>query len=197
MIDKWDLLTNELGEIRLKRDESLHYHTGSNYDIIAEGVYVATLQKELIHVLNSVHELDIPFMVLGFDNIKLPKKQTKLASLVIKNRTHLIKISGIKGKFIVGSMGIDQVLLEVDSGVSLEELNSYLLTNKLLPIFFTAEPKTTIAESFPIEFSLQGMVETIKVWEKGAVEEVNVLEFNSKKHILISIIIRVKSNSLI
>lgn len=194
---KWELLITELGEARVKRDESLHYHTGSNRDISAEAFYIATTQKELERVLDATLELEIPFKIVGYDSIDIPKKTQKIAGLVIKNRTHQIKISGIKGKFVIGSMGIDQVLLEVDSGVSLKELKDYFEKGKLVQPIFSSDENYTIGEVLATEFGIQGMIENIKVWEKGVIEEVNILEFNPKKQQILSIIVRVKSIQMV
>lgn len=194
---KWDLLRNELGETRLKFEESLHYHTGSQLDILAEALYIATSQRELEKVLDFVLELGISFKVLGYDNIEASKKVKRINGLIIKNRTHQIKISGIKGKFVIGSMGIDQVLLEIDSGVSLKELKEYFEKGKLVQPIFSSNENFTIGEVLATEFGVQGMIENIKVWEKGVIEEVNILEFNPKKQIILSIVVRVKSIQII
>lgn len=197
MDKKWDLLKIELGEARLKLDESLHYHTGSKLDILSEAFYIASSQKELLHCLDLCLELGIQFRILGYDNIEQSKKTKRIDNLVIKNRTHQIKISGIKGKFVIGSMGIDQVLLEIDSGVSLKELKEYFEKGKLVQPIFIANENFTIGEVLATEFGVQGMIENIKVWEKGVTEEVNILEFNPKKQTVLSVIVRVKSIQII
>jgi hypothetical protein len=194
---KWDLLITELGEARVKRDESLHYHTGSLLDIQVEAFYIATTQMELQKALDSALELGISVKVLGYDTIDVPKRAKKIDGLVIKNRTHQIKISAIKGKFVIGSMGIDQVSLEIDSGVSLKELREYFEKSKLVQPIFTSTEFFTIGEVLPTEFGIQGLIETIRVWEKGVVEEINILEFNPKKQIVLSIIVRAKSIQIV
>lgn len=174
-------------------DESLHYHTGSRLDLPAEAFYIATTQTELQHCLDTCQELGISFKILGYDNIEVTKKTKRIEGLVIKNRTHVIKISGIKGKFVIGSMGIDQVLLEIDSGVSLKELKDYFIKGKLVQPIFSSDENFTIGEVLSTEFGIQGMIENIKVWEKGVVEEVNILELNPKKQTILSVVVRVKS----
>jgi hypothetical protein len=87
--------------------------------------------------------------------------------------------------------------LEVDSGVSLSELKDYFAKSKLVPPLVSSNEKLTLEEVLPIEFGLQGMIETLKVWEKGLVEEVSILEFQSKKQILLSAILRAKSIQLV
>lgn len=193
MQKKWDLLKTELGESRVKMDESLHYHTGSHLDLPAEAFYIATNQRELQRVLDVAYELGITFKILGYDTIETKKKAKRIDGLVIKDRTHQIKISGIKGKFVIGSMGIDQVLLEVDPGVSLKELKDYFEKGKLVQPIFSANENYTIGEVLVTEFGIQGMIENIRVWEKNVIEEVNILEFNPKKQIILSVILRVKS----
>ncbi len=197
MENKWEILKNELGEARLKFAESLHYHTGSKIDLSAEAFYIATTQKELTRCLDICLELGVNFKILGYDNIEAPKKVKKIDGLIIKNRTHVIKISGIKGKFVIGSMGIDQVLLEIDSGVSLKELKDYFIKGKLVQPIFTSNENFTIGEVLATEFGIQGMIENIKVWEKGMIDEVNILELNPKKQIILSVIVRVKSIQIV
>jgi hypothetical protein len=197
MNKKLNLFITELGEARVKFDESLHYHTVSNSDAVAEILYLATNQKELERVLNTALELDMPFQVLGSDISDSDKKRKKIDGLVIKNRTHLIKISGIKGKFVVGSMGIDQVLLEVDSGVTLKDLQDYFVKNKLVQPLFASNEKLTFGESLVHEFGIQGLLENIRVWEKGVIEEISILEFQPKKQIVLSAVIRAKSIQIV
>lgn len=197
MKHKYNLLQNELGESRVKLNESLHYHTGRALDVLAEAFYIATNQKELQQILDLCLELNIPFKLLGYDTIEPPKKGQTIECLVIKNRTHIIKISGIKGKFVIGSMGIDQVLLEVDSGVSLADLKEYFVKGKLVEPIFTSDERMTFGEVLPTEFGVQGMIENIKVWEKGIVEEVTIMEYNPKKQIVLSAVLRVKSEQII
>ncbi len=84
MQKKWDLLKTELGESRVKMDESLHYHTGSHLDLPAEAFYIATNQRELQRVLDVAYELGITFKILGYDTIETKKKAKHVDGLVIR-----------------------------------------------------------------------------------------------------------------
>lgn len=196
MAKKLDLLVSEFAQGRVKLYENLYYHTGRQLDTQVEAFFIATNQKELIQVLDLCLELSVPFKVLGYDNIEPPKKTALIEGLLIKNSTRQIKISGIKGKFVIGSMGIDQVLLEVDSGVSLVDLRAYFVKDKLIPPIVSSDEKLTLGEVLSVEFGIQGLIENIKVWEKGVVDEISILEFNPKKQVVISAILKAKSANI-
>src|SRR6266542_3434036 len=118
MDDKIKLLTFALGQERVKLNEKLSYHTFSKLGGPAKAFYIATSQKELILALDTSLELKIPYLILGSGTKILPSKNG-FEGLVIKNRTSSIKIGGVKGKVSAKGIGVEEALVEVDSGVSL------------------------------------------------------------------------------
>ena len=97
MDDKLSLLRASLGEVRVKENEEIKYHTFSKLGGKAEFFYLATSQKELIEVLNTCWELKVPFFVIG-SGTKVMIGEEGLKGMVIKNRSTQIKMGAVKGQ---------------------------------------------------------------------------------------------------
>ncbi len=190
MDDGIKIITNMLGRARLKSDEPLKYHLNPDSELIASNFYIATSQKELIEILNICNDLKIPFNVLGSGQ-SLKTENKILAGITIKNRANAIKLSGIKGKIGVNGLGIESALLEVDSGVSVQKLNDYLHSQNLAVLDVVDSFETTIGDSINSNSSLKNMVETIKIWEHGMLDEVSIIDY--KNEIVVAVILRVRA----
>src|SRR3989344_3859314 len=63
--DKFKILKSTFGAERIKFDEKLSHHTFSKLGGPAEAFYIATSQKELISILDSVNQLKVPYFIFG------------------------------------------------------------------------------------------------------------------------------------
>lgn len=189
---KINLIVSELGNERVKQKEQIKYHTYTKVGGPAQLFYIATNQKELLKVLNLALELKVPFMVLGAGS-KIFISEKGFDGLVIKNRTSNIKISGIKGKVGQNGIGIEEALIELDSGVSLAKLNDFLVENKLQEIKGLSFGKSTAGGSILIDRELQRICQKIIIWENGQTDEIDLVNLNIKKHVVLSIVVKVKA----
>lgn len=190
--DKIKLLISELGEERIKTGELLKYHTFSNMGGPAEIFYVATNQSELIKILDLAYELKIPYQVFG-SGTKLMVSEKGLTGLVIKNRTSSVKIGGIKGKVGKEGIGIEEALIEADSGVSLGKLNEFLREQKLKDITGFSSLKSTIGGAIFLDKELVEKTQQVKIWDRGDVLEIPLEELNRKNHVVLSVVVKVKA----
>lgn len=189
---KKKLLSATLGQGRLKVEESLIYHTRIKSGILAEFFYIATDQSELIEVLNLAFQLKIKFMVFGSGS-KIFFKNQRHEGLVIKNRTGSIKISGVKGKVGRHGLGIEEAMVEADSGVSIGKLNGFLGEQKLEALNCKSAADSTLGGSIFFDPEIKLMSTNIKVWEKGDVVDKNITELKRKSDTILSVTFKVKS----
>lgn len=188
--DKYALIEKELGSVRIKLNESLKYHLASGSSIKAECFYIATTIKELTDALDLASELKIPYFLFGAGTKVLNTE--KLEGLTIKNRTSGIKISGVKGKVSVKGIGVDEAMVEIESGVSLGRVNEFLKEQNLKEFIFPFIPGSTVGGSLYITPGLQDLTQKIKVWSGGEVFDIDTLDLK-RGDIILSIIIKVKS----
>lgn len=191
MKDKAKLLSNVLGEVRVKLDEPLKYHLENAPLGSAEVFYIATNLKELEQALNLAHELQIPFTLVG-SGTKTIVTDRGLPGFVIKNRASSVKISGVKGKVSSKGIGVDEAMVEVESGVSFQKLNDFLKHQGLKQLDFPFSPSATIGGSFALTPQLYDMTQKIKVWSDRDVFDIEVLDFKKDDYIM-SVILKVKS----
>lgn len=192
MNEKGGIIKTTLGTERVKFGEKLAYHTYTKIGGPAENFYIATTQTELIQALNTAHDLEVPFCVFG-SGTKMLVSDTGLAGLTIKNRTTQIKISGIKGKVGKGGLGVDEALLEVDSGVTIGKLNEYIETQNLKPLSTFSSSHSTIGGTIFLDPNLQNLTQKIKVWEDGLVSEIDSIDLKRNKHIVISAVFKIRA----
>lgn len=187
----FDLISQSLGTERVKFNETLTYHTYNKISSIAKCFYIATSSQELINILNLSKELKIPYLVLG-NGTKVLVNEGVLNCLVIKNKSNNFKTLGIKGKVKDEGMGIESVLVEINSGVLLKELLGYLAKNNLKNIEPNCSINSSLGGSMMIDTALREKCEKLKIWEKGKIIEIDIGKLKSN-HIIISVIFKFKS----
>ncbi len=187
-----NLLVQTYGSERIKFDEKLAYHTFSKLGGPAEAFFIATSQKELISILDSALELKIPYFVFG-SGTKMLVSDQGIKGLVIKNRTGNIKIGGIKGKVGRNGIGIEEALIDVDSGVSINKLNEFLKEQNLKEFEGVNSHSATVGGAILLDPQLQSMATNVKVWENGGVFDIDQTELRRNRHIILSIVFKVKA----
>lgn len=192
MKEKIKILKQVLGDVRVKLDEPLKYHLENAPPGKGQAFYIATNLKELEQALNLSHELRIPFFLVG-SGTKMIIPERGLEGFVIKNRTSGIKISGVKGKVSPLGIGVDEAMVEVESGVSFQKLDEFLKHQGLKQLEFTFSSNSTIGGSFSATSQLQVMTQKIKVFSDREIFDIDILDFKRGDYIL-SIILKVKSD---
>lgn len=190
MKDTYKLVERELGTVRVKFDEPLKYHLASGSSVSAACFYIATTIKELTQALNLAKELKIPFFLFGAGTKVLISG--KLEDLTIKNRTSGIRVSGVKGKVSTKGIGVDEAMVEIESGVSLQKSNEFLKEQTLRQFNFPFIPSATIGGSLYVTPPLQELVQKVKVWSDGEVSDIEVYDLK-RNDIILSVIIKVKA----
>lgn len=191
MEEKYKILVRVLGNERIKLNESLKYHLVNPTEGFAECLYTATSLKELEKILNLTQELKIPFTLIGAGS-KVIISSEGIKGLTIKNRTSGIRVSGVKGKVSNSGIGVEEAMVEVDSGVSIQKLNEFLKAQGLKQITGIHIPFATIGGSLYIDSRLADLAQKIKVWSHGEVFDIEILELKRGDYIL-SVIFKVRA----
>ena len=190
MEEKFKILEQVLGKDRVKFDESLKYHLANPSDAKAECLYIATSVLELERVLNLARELKIPFFLFGSGTKIFINENIK--GIAVKNRAAGIKISGVKGKVSNKGIGVEEAMVEAESGVSIKKLNDYLREQKLKLFDFPVIQGATIGGSLYITPALLDAAQKIKVWSDGEISDIDTLDLK-REDIVVSVIFKVKA----
>ena len=113
--------------------------------------------------------------------------------LVIKNRTKNIHTLSVKGKVSKFGIGIEEALVEVESGVSMKKFTEALDSQRLQTDAFADLPGSIGGNLFFSSF-LQMKAKSIKVLDsRSEAKVVNVDILSPKRHIILSGVFRVKA----
>ena len=202
---RYQILIEELGSLRVKRDEPLSRHTTFKIGGPADLFFETWKKEDLIRAVQLCQKLKIPYFILGRgSNILVSDKG--FSGLVIKNRTSQIKVLQYSGK--VGKTRT--VLIEADSGVGLNRLVRWTIEEGLkgLEVFLSIPGTVGGAIKINAHFRpekgefIGNFVKKGKILsEKGEVKEVekNYFSFGydksilqKKKDILLSVVFELK-----
>lgn len=192
MEDKLKIIAKTFGEEKFKFGEILKYHTILKTDGSAGLFFVSFTQKEIIKLVTICNELNVPFVIIGMGSkIVFPDKGFN--GLVIKNRTRDMDTISVKGKVTRKGIGVEEAVLEVDSGVSIEKFIDYLDKEKLVSLEFK-DIHGTIGGNIFVSEILQNRVKSIKVLDLNLdVERIQPSELSLRKHIVLSVIFKIKT----
>ena len=113
--------------------------------------------------------------------------------LVIKNRTKNIQTVSVKGKVTKFGIGVEEAVVEVESGVSIKRWIEYLDSQGLETLGFENIPGSIGGNLFLNRF-LQNHTKSIKVLDlKSKLERINVSALSLKRHIILSAVFRIKA----
>lgn len=192
MDHKFQLLSAALGAERVKQNQQLKYYLYTKQDKVARFFYIATTISELLKVLNTCDQLGVPFFIVG-SGTKAFFPEDTFIGIVIKNQTSGIKISGIKGKVGVSGIGVEEAMVEVESGVSLQVINEFLAEQKLTSLVAINPPSSTIGGAIFVDPHIQNMVASIKIWDRGETETISPPQLNIEHQIVLSVILKTKA----
>ncbi len=130
MEEKIKIIISQLGNLRIKKNVNLNEYILSKPETRALALYIATSTTELIKAVSLCRELKLPFLLIGSGS-KLSLSAAIFQGLVIKNRSHHLKIFGVKGKVSRLGIGVKEAFIEAGSGVTLSDLAEFSLKQGL------------------------------------------------------------------
>lgn len=194
MDNKYKLIIDSFGLDRFKVLEPLKNYTSLQIGGPAKLFFIAFTTKELIKIITMCRELKLPFFLFGTGS-KIMMSDLGFDGLVIKNRTKNIHTVSVKGKVSKFGIGIEEALVEVDSGVSMKKFSEDLEAQGLQSDVFKELPGSIGGNLFLSSF-LQMKVKSIKVLDpKSEIWDIEPKELSLKKHIIISGIFRIMSKT--
>lgn len=192
MDDKYKLIIDSFGKDRFKFNESLKNHTALGVVGIVKLFFIAFTISELVKLIEMCRQLKLSFFIFGTGS-KIMITDEGFEGLVIQNRTKNINTISIKGKASKFGIGIEEALVEVDSGVSMPKFSEYLNSHGLSAGEISHIPGSLGGNLF-INGILQSKTKSIKVLNLDSeVEEVEVKELSLRKHIILSAVLKFKA----
>lgn len=194
MDNKLKVITNYFGADRVKFNEPVAPYTSLNAGGPAKLFFIAFTTQELIKIVKACRELKIPFFIFGTGS-KIMLSDYGFDGVVVKNRTKDIQVVSIKGKVSKIGIGVEEVLIEVDSGVSITKLVEFLDYQGLSAEEFRGRVGSIGGDIF-LNKILQSKVKSIKVLDlNSAINEIVPETLSLKKHIILSIMLKIKAKS--
>lgn len=192
MATNYQLLESVLGENRLKysHDLSEHLRVGG----VAEAFFIAADTRELLKAVEVCRELKIGFLIIG-QGTKVAVAEDGFKGLVIKNRSDKLKIFGIKGRVSKEGIGVEEALIEAESGVSLNSLVEFASRQGLGGLEDLNECVGTVGGTISVNPTMREKSTQVKVLnDVGDIEEKDVFELE-RGDIIISVIFKLKSKN--
>ncbi len=194
MDNKYKLIVDSFGIDRFKVNEPIKDYTFLQVGGPAKLFFIAFTIKELIKIITMCRELKLPFFLFGSGS-KIMMSDLGFDGLVIKNRTKNIHTVSVKGKVSKTGIGIEEALVEVDSGVSMKKFSEDLDIQGLQSDFFYGLPGSIGGNLFLSSF-LQMKAKSIKILDqKSEIWDIEPKELSLKKHIILSGVFRIKSKT--
>lgn len=194
MDNKIKLITDSFGKEKFKFDEPIKDHTGLGVGGQAKLFFVAVTPREIIRIVTEAHKLKLPFLIFGTGS-KMMVSDNGFDGLIIKNRTKKLAVVGVKGKVSKMGVGVDEAFVEVDSGVSINSLVTFLNQQGLQSQDLSSIPGSVGGNLF-INAHLQNKCKNIKViTQESEIEEIKGEELSLRKHIILSAVFKFRSKN--
>lgn len=189
---KYKLIIDLFGIDRFKFNEPIKNYTASEAGGPAKIFFIAFTIRELTKIINMCRELKLQYFLFGTGS-KIMMSDAGFDGLVIKNRTKNIQTLSVKGKVSRFGIGIEEALVEVESGVSMKKFIEILDNQRLQTDVFADLPGSIGGNLFFSSF-LQMRAKSIKVLDlKSNIWDIEPKELSIKKHIILSSVFRIKA----
>lgn len=195
MDEKYTLLINSVGLNYFKIDEPLKYHTYLKIGGPAKVFFIALKQYELIKIITICRKLKVDYLVIGTGS-KIAISDVGFNGVVVKSRINKVEVVSVKGKVSRNGIGVEQAVVEAESGLTLSQLAEFLGKQGLENRDFL-NTTGSVGGNVPFNRSLQHKVESIKVFnEYNEVEKIKLASLNLKQHVILSVIVRVQAKGV-
>lgn len=192
MQNKLKLIVDTFGADKFKFNEPLSDITTLKIGGPAKLLFIAFTENEIIKLVSFCRQLKVPFLVFG-TGTKMMISDKGFDGVVIKNRTRNIKIASIKGKVSKIGIGVDEVMIEVESGVSMSSFIDFLKAQGLLYDEFVSIPGSIGGNLF-LNQTLQSKAQKIKILDlNGKIDSIKPYEVSLSKHIILSTVLKIKA----
>lgn len=185
-------MMDSFGRDRFKFNEPLKDYTALLSSGSAKFFFIAYTSSELVKIIKDCRQLKLPFFIFGTGS-KIMISDAGYPGLVIKNRTKNIQTISLKGKVGKFGIGVEEALVEVDSGVSINKFCDYLDSQGLTSREFKNIPGSIGGNLFLNRF-LQTRVKSIKVLDQtSSVDIILANSLNLKRDIILSAVFKISA----
>lgn len=192
MNDKIKLITDSMGVDKFKMNQPLSEFTALKVSGPALAFFVAFTQSEIIRIVGFCRDLKVPFLLFGTGS-KMMISDNGFNGVVIKNRTRNMKVLSVKGKVSKLGIGVDEALLEIESGVSMNIFADFLNKQRLNFEEFVNIPGSIGGNLF-LNMSLREKTQDIKVLEQDLTTAmIKPRDLSLSKHIILSATFKIKA----
>lgn len=194
MDSKFKLIIDSFGKDRFKFNEPLKDHTALGVGGPAKLFFLAFTISELIKLIEMCRQLNIPLFIFGTGS-KIMISDEGFDGLVIKNRTKNISTISVKGRVSKIGIGVEEAVVEVDSGVSLNKFMEFL-DSQILSSEEFLNILGSIGGNLFLNRSLQNHAKSIKVLDsQSEIKEITADELTPREHIILSAAFRIKAKT--
>lgn len=195
MDSKYKLIVDSFGKDRFKFNEPLKDYTALSSGGAAKLFFIAFTTSELVKIVSMCRQLKVPFFIFGTGS-KIMISEAGFPGLVIKNRTKNIATVSVKGKVTKIGIGVEEALVEVDSGVSMNKFCEYLQKEGLQSKELKSIPGSIGGNLFLNRF-LQLSVKSIKVLDQSSqIDEISADSLNLRKDIVLSAVFKISAKNI-
>lgn len=195
MDEKLKLIVDYFGKDRFKFDEPLKNYTALGVGGPARLFFIAFSANELMKIVNTCRQLGVPYFLFGTGS-KSMISDNGYNGVAIKNRTKNIQTVSVKGKVTKSGIGVEEAMVEVESGVSVNKLVDYLESQGLETTDFL-DVSGSIGGSLFLSCFLQNHLKSIKVLDQESeITQIDIDMLDRKKHIIISAVFKIKAKKL-
>lgn len=192
MDNKYKLIADSFGKEKFKFDEMLKNYMAMDVGGPAKLFFIAFKTSEIIKLISMARQINIAVLFFGTGS-KLAISDQGFDGLVIKNRTTNIEIVSLKGKATRVGIGVEEALVEVEGGVSINKFVEFLESHNLSSEEFVNISGSIGGNLFVNRF-LQMYCKSIKVLDlNDSIDEIEVSQLSLKKHIILSAVFKIKS----
>ena len=194
MDNKIKLIVDTIGKEKFKFNQPISNFTAIKIGGPAKLFFIAFTVREIIKIVELCRQLRLPFLIFGTGS-KVLISDYGFDGVVIKNRTREVKILSIKGKVSKVGIGVEEVLIEVESGVSLSSFVDFLNKQGLLSEEFV-DIQGSIGGNIFINNIMQRKIESVKVINQdGDLVTILAHELSLSKHIILSAVFKIKASN--
>lgn len=195
MDNKYKLIVDSFGKDRFKFNEPLKDYTAHHLGGPAKLFFISFTTSELVKIIKMCRQLKLPFLLFGTGS-KMMISDVGFSGLAIKNRTKDIQTVSVKGKVTRYGIGVEEAMVEVDSGVSLNKFCEYLDSQHLESEGFKSIPGSIGGNLFLNRF-LQTKAKSIKVLDLiSDIEEISAADLKVRENIILSAVFKIKAKDI-
>lgn len=192
MDEKIKLIADSFGRDKVKLNEPISEHTALKLGGPAKLFFVATHQQEIIRMSELARSLKIPVIVFGTGS-KMLISESGFNGIIIKNRTNGMVVVGVKGKVSKKGIGVNEVLVEVDSGVTIVKLLEFVENQKLNADSLNGVLGTVGGNLF-LSQQILDLTQKVKIIDTvGDIEEIEKQALRLREHIILSAVLKFKT----